>query len=1181
MRQVWVASAVCLALATAGRFALAASPVITSVDIDRTLRVNAPGQVCFDEKITVRVTDSDSCCDLFSVTIVDSGDPPDSCTLMPYQGTPINTSSVSFVWTKRDLPMAPRQAPYTFSVVDWEGNADTLASDALPAMPDVHMSVVAPAMDGVISQVVPTLQWQNTNAATEKTTRVDVYEEALQNSLWYRNLTDGSTSVLFGNGGTARYGRRQLLTNHSYVWTVRSGTNAAVYTRPGDPVTGYHRIIARDWQELHGRFAVYGDWSGLPSLPSLPGKLAYSAESIAILTTPENWGVTGILGYNTDPAARVWLGPEMATDPDWSPDGNRLLYATPMGLYVDDFSGASPVWVPGTTGADAKCRWAPDGERIIFGRCPTGDSYRLPRDYELWITGQDGTDAYPILDTTSRDICLSPSPDGEWIAYESWDGGTPSSVRLVRYDGSEDHPVVATGVWGQDPMYAVTSLAQPSWSPDGVTLAVVFQAGGPALPALVGVGTLPVAGGPVHPLFISPYFYDYAAPLGPFWSPDGTAVAFSSGHHRPDLSGYDTISAAELWMVNADGSSLEPVRLTEDYSLNRGLSWWGMNTPAGENVSFRRGDVTLIFSTVTAAGVSDVRAFGAPTVTPPPGLQYLGGSYGASTTALYAGPVTVEVRYLDADLPAGEQEGALVLLHWENGQWVDITIPPVDGDGNIVRGACDSLGTFALAIASAAAPVAAFTAAPVSGQVPLTVHFSDSSSGDPSSWSWDFGDGATSDEQSPSYTYTAAGSYDVTLTVANGAGSDSVTNAGYIIAVTPPPVADFVGAPVEGTVPLTVSFTDLSAGATTWAWSFGDGATSSDRSPSHAYATEGTYDVSLTASNDAGADTCAKAGYITVHPVPPAADFMATPTSGVVPLTVSFTDQSTGVAAAWAWDFGDGGSSTGRNPVHTYAAAGTYTVSLMASNSGGASTCTKTDLIVVLPVPLVASFTTSVPTAGCAPLAVSFTDTSSGPVTSWLWEFGDGSTSALQNPTHVYAGVGTYTVSLTVSNTGGSTTATAVDCVTTYQFIGPLPPVDPDGDSSFKPQHAIQVRIRIAAADGSPATNVDTRLFVGPVAPDGSVAGYAPAVGWRLADNAFQYDRPHSYFEFPLDGRNLSDGVWSLRVTVNGQSVAEFRITITSKSLPAQSQAQTATRRRRPAVSASPTSPHTHLGLPL
>jgi PKD repeat protein len=1090
MRHVWVVLAVSLAVATAGRFASAASPVITSVDIDRTLRINAPGQVCYDETITVRVTDSDSCCDLLFVTIADSGDPPDSCTFAPYEGTRINNWSVSFMWTKRDLPVAPRPASYTFSVVDYESNTDTLVSDALPAMPGPHMSVVAPVMDDVIYPVTPTLQWQNTNAATEKTTRIDVYEEALQNSLWYKNLTDGSTSVIFGSGGTARYGRRQLLANHSYVWTVRSGTNAAVYTREGDPVTGYHRIIARDWQELHGRFAVYGDW---PALPSLPGELAYGAQSVAILTTPENWGVTGVLAYNTDPATRVWLGPEMATDPDWSPDGSRLVYATPMGLYIDDFSGSPPVWVPGTTGADAKCRWAPDGERIIFGRCPTGDSYRMPRDYQLWVTNVDGTDAYPILDTTNWDICLSPSPDGEWIAYENSNGSAPSSVHLVRYDGSEDHAVPAAGVSGQDPAYAVTSLAQPSWSPDCVTLAVVFQAAAPSLPTLVGVGTIPAAGGPVHPVFISPYFYDYAAPRGPVWSPDGTAIAFSSGHHRPDLSGYDMIAAVELWVANADGSSPAPVRLTEDYSLNQGLSWRGMNTPAGENVAFRRGDVTLIFETVTVAGMSDVHVLGQPGVPPPPGLQYLGKSYDASTTALYTGPVTVEVRYSEADVPAGEPESALVLLHWESGHWVDITIPPVDVDNNTVRGACSSLGTFALAMASAAAPVAAFTAAPASGQVPLTVYFSDSSSGNPSSWSWDFGDGATSDEQNPSHTYTAAGSYDVTLTVANGAGADSLTKAACITALTPPPAADFTAIPLHGAAPLAVHFTDL----------------------------------------------------------------------------------STGAATAWAWHFGDGGSSATQNPVHAYAAAGTYTVTLTASNDGGVSTCTKSDLVTVLPAPPVASFTTSAPTAGCAPLTVSFTDTSSGAVASWLWDFGDGATSTLQNPTHVYAGVGAYTVSLTVTNAGGSSTATAVDCIATYQFVGPLPPIDPGGNSSFRQQQAIRVHVQISAADGSPVTNADVRLFVAPVATDGGVGEYRPAASWKSADNSFEYDPPHSYYEFWLDGKSTGAGVWSLKVTVNGLSVAEFRITLTSSSPPDHSQAERAAWRSPPATSTSPPSVRT------
>ncbi|PJA73819.1 hypothetical protein CO151_11920 [bacterium CG_4_9_14_3_um_filter_65_15] len=166
-----------------------------------------------------------------------------------------------------------------------------------------------------------------------------------------------------------------------------------------------------------------------------------------------------------------------------------------------------------------------------------------------------------------------------------------------------------------------------------------------------------------------------------------------------------------------------------------------------------------------------------------------------------------------------------------------------------------------------------------------------------------------------------------------------------------PPVAAFSGTPTSGTTPLTVQFTDASTGApTSWSWTFGDGGASSAQNPSHTYNSAGTYTVALTASNAFGSDVNTKTGYITVtDPVgnPPVANFTGTPTSGTAPLAVLFSDASTNSPTSWSWNFGDGGTSTTRNPSHTYASAGTYTVSLAASNAWGSDTNTKTGYITV------------------------------------------------------------------------------------------------------------------------------------------------------------------------------------------------------------------------------------------
>jgi PKD repeat protein len=163
---------------------------------------------------------------------------------------------------------------------------------------------------------------------------------------------------------------------------------------------------------------------------------------------------------------------------------------------------------------------------------------------------------------------------------------------------------------------------------------------------------------------------------------------------------------------------------------------------------------------------------------------------------------------------------------------------------------------------------------------------------------------------------------------------------------------------------------------------------------------------------------------------PPTADFTGSPTSGMVALTVQFTDQSIG-ATSWSWDFGDTGTSTDRNPSHTYTSPGTYTVSLTATNSYGSDTETKINYITVTALqPPVADFTASSTNITVGD-SVTFTDNSTNNPTSWSWTFNGGTPSGStdQNPTITYNTPGTYTVSLTAGNAAGSDTETKVDYI--------------------------------------------------------------------------------------------------------------------------------------------------------
>ena len=165
-------------------------------------------------------------------------------------------------------------------------------------------------------------------------------------------------------------------------------------------------------------------------------------------------------------------------------------------------------------------------------------------------------------------------------------------------------------------------------------------------------------------------------------------------------------------------------------------------------------------------------------------------------------------------------------------------------------------------------------------------------------------------------------------------------------------------------------------------------------------------------------------------PQPPIADFSGNPTSGMTPLTVAFTDLSAYNPTSWSWTFGDGGTSTARNPSHTYNSGGVFTVSLTATNSAGSDTCTKPDYITAnAPLPPVADFV-GAPTSGNAPLTANFTGQSTNAPTSWSWTFGDGGSSSAQNPGHTYNNAGQYTVGLTATNAYGSNTKTKTNYIT-------------------------------------------------------------------------------------------------------------------------------------------------------
>jgi PGF-pre-PGF domain-containing protein len=249
-----------------------------------------------------------------------------------------------------------------------------------------------------------------------------------------------------------------------------------------------------------------------------------------------------------------------------------------------------------------------------------------------------------------------------------------------------------------------------------------------------------------------------------------------------------------------------------------------------------------------------------------------------------------------------------------------------------------------------------FVANVTSGNVTFPVLFNDTSY-NATSWYWIFDGSNTSTSQNPVFEYAVPGIYSVNHSSGNAYDTFWTNKSNYITAYPPgviAPVADFSGTPTSGTAPLVVQFTDQSTGSPTrWNWSFGDGNYSTFQSPAHTYAFAGTFTVSLNATNAAGSNLSTRSNYITVTSsiIPPTASFIGTPTAGTAPLTVHFTDTSTGPPMGWNWSFGDGNYSTAQNPSHTYSANGTYTVSLNVTNTAGSNTTIRVNYITVSTIP--------------------------------------------------------------------------------------------------------------------------------------------------------------------------------------------------------------------------------------
>ncbi|HEY6979242.1 MAG TPA: PKD domain-containing protein [Chitinophagaceae bacterium] len=316
---------------------------------------------------------------------------------------------------------------------------------------------------------------------------------------------------------------------------------------------------------------------------------------------------------------------------------------------------------------------------------------------------------------------------------------------------------------------------------------------------------------------------------------------------------------------------------------------------------------------------------------------------------------------------------------------------------------------------SFAQPVADFNVSVNEGCSSLRAQFTDLSTGNPSSWLWNFGDGQTSIAQNPSVTYTSPGVYSVSLTVQNSAGSNSITKTNYIV-VDSFLTARFINIVSSGCIPLPVSFIDQStpgsAAITSWRWNFGDGTTSDSTNPTHTYADTGTFNVTLIVSNAKGCrDTLT--GTIATGIKPRV--FFTTPLFDIcASYPVQFQNRTKGIVTSWLWNFGDDDTSTKKSPLHYFTDTGFIKVKLTAAYNGCSDSFITHDLHIKPPVAKIRGATFSCDNPYLIDFQAKYRverDYNS------YWDFGDGTTSTDKYPQHTYSNKGTYLVKLSAPGT--------------------------------------------------------------------------------------------------------------------------------------------------------------------
>jgi PKD repeat protein len=676
-----------------------------------------------------------------------------------------------------------------------------------------------------------------------------------------------------------------------------------------------------------------------------------------------------------------------------------------------------------------------EGSPIVFDGSGSSSSSSIT-NYE-WDCTNDG----------SYDVSSS-SPTGSSCTYPD-DGSYTTKLRLTDSNANTDTDTAAVTVSNVAPS---VSLSGPTTGDEGQSLSFTGSFTDPGSADTHSVawdfGDSATATGSLSQshTFVDDGTYTVTVTVtDDDGGADSASLTVNVGNVAPTITSVSAPDGAEGVAIAMSAAATDPGPDALTYSWNFGDSSTGTGTSVSHTYA-DDGSYTVTLTVTDGDGGSDVQTETVvvanlnpiiTSVSAPDGTEGVAIAMSATATDVPADPLSFSWNFGDST----SGSGASVSHAYADQGTYTVTLTVTDGDG----GSATATETV---VVGNAAPVITSTTIPSNGVEgsPLSLSAAGTDvAADPLTWSWNFGDSTSGSGSSVSHTWVEDGTYTVTVTLSDGdGGTDTATGTVTIANAAPVISATTFGSGDEGDViPFSVAFTDAGLLDThTIAWDFGDSSSGAGSSPTHVYADDGSYTVTVTVTDDEGATDTAT-GTAVIGNAAPAITSSSMPDGDegeTLTFTVAFTDSGSADTHTVAWDFGDAGSGAGASTTHSYDDDGSYTVTATVTDDDGA-TDTVTGTVTIANVdPVIASVTG--PTAGSEGELLSWTvaatDASPVDVLTYSFDYGDGSPAVVGSDVdgeHTYADNGVYTLTVTVTDDDGGS-----DVETLTITIGNEPP---------------------------------------------------------------------------------------------------------------------------------------------